>query len=185
MSRLSDIVKRVSPSYFQCVDDYRQIANELLAMADADQQMRARAEVDRDLWDVEVDRVNTARLKEIIDQVGWPTVSKVGAEASSAAWLVAQHAPDGLDFMKRCLHLMRQAGPGEIKLSNIALLDDRVRIIQDQPQVYGTQFCDRGNGWESFPIEDPERVNERRAAMGLDTFEENVARIRETYTKDG
>ncbi|MGW0435747.1 DUF6624 domain-containing protein [Micromonospora sp. NPDC003197] len=166
------------------MDDYRKIAAELLAMADTDQQMRTRAHVDMDLWDVEVDHVNTARLKEIIDQIGWPTVSKVGAEASSAAWLVAQHAPDDLDFMKRCLLLMQQAGPGEVKLSNIALLDDRVRIIQDQPQVYGTQFCNTGNGWDPFPIEDPERVNERRAAMGLDTFEDDVARIREMYTKD-
>lgn len=165
------------------MDDYRRIAAELLEMAEADQRMRVRFLADRNAWDVTVDQVNTARLKEIVAEIGWPTVSMVGAEASSAAWLLAQHAPDDLEFMQRCLELMRQAAPGEVKLSNIALLDDRVRIIQGRPQRYGTQFRDLGNGWEPFPIEDPERVDERRAAMGLDTVAEDVARVRKRYSE--
>ncbi|MFC6021720.1 DUF6624 domain-containing protein [Plantactinospora solaniradicis] len=165
--------------------EYPQIAAELLAMADADEQMRTRFLIGTATWDAEIDRVNTARLKNIIAEIGWPTVSKVGVEASSAAWLLAQHAADDLDFMTCCLGMMKEAGPGEVKLSNIALLDDRVRIIQGQPQVYGTQFCEKGAGHEPFPIEDPESVDERRAAVGLDTLEENVARVREMYQGGG
>ncbi|MEV4755868.1 DUF6624 domain-containing protein [Micromonospora sp. NPDC049559] len=163
------------------MDDYERIAAELSGMADADQRMRERARTDPDAWDVEVDRANTGRLKEIIAGIGWPTVSKVGRAGASAAWLVAQHAPDDLDFMKYCLELMKQAGPGEVRPSEVALLEDRVRIAQGQPQRYGTQYCDLGNGYEPFPIEDPERVDERRAAVGLDTLAENIARVRKLY----
>ncbi|MEO3747443.1 DUF6624 domain-containing protein [Plantactinospora sp. B5E13] len=163
------------------MDEYRRIAADLLDMAGADQRMRVRFMADGDAWDVGVDPANAARLKEIVAEIGWPTVSLVGGEASTAAWLLAQHAPDDLDFMERCLELMKQAGPGEVRLSDIALLEDRVRIIRGRPQVYGTQFCDLGNGWQPFPIENPEGVDVRRAAMGLDTFAENVARIRTVH----
>ncbi|WP_234361458.1 DUF6624 domain-containing protein [Plantactinospora sp. BB1] len=104
--------------------EYQQIAAELLAMADTVQQMRTRALADMDAWDIQIDRANTARLNQIVDQIGWPTVSKVGREASSSAWLLVQHVPDSLDFMRHCLELMKQAEPGEVKLSNIALLED-------------------------------------------------------------
>jgi hypothetical protein len=161
------------------------VAAELLAMANADQQMRTRALADTDAWDVQIDRANTARLKHIVGQIGWPTMSKVGREASSAAWLLVQHAPDSLDFMRHCLELMKQAEPREVKLSNIAFLEDRVRILQDEPQLYGTQFRDMGDGYQPFPIEDPDRVDERRSLAGLDTLAENVARIRELHSDDG
>lgn len=167
------------------MNEYRQIAAELLAMADADQQMRTRALADTDTWDEEIDRANTTRLNQIVAQIGWPTVSRVGREASSAAWLLVQHAPDGLDFMRHCLELMKQAEPGEVKLSNIALLEDRVRILQGQLQLYGTQFCNTGDGYQPLPIENPDSVDERRSSMGLDTLVENVARIRELYSNDG
>jgi hypothetical protein len=167
------------------MNEYRQIAAELLAMADADQLMRTRALTDTDAWDVEIDRVNTTRLKQIVAQVGWPTVSRVGREASSAAWLLVQHAPDDLDFMRHCLELMKQAEPGEVKLSNVAFLEDRVRILQGRPQLYGTQFCNTGDGYQPLPIENPDSVDERRSSMELDTLAENVARIRELYSNDG
>jgi hypothetical protein len=35
---------------------------------------------------------NAKTLDEIIDTIGYPTVDKVGKEASEAAWLVIQHS---------------------------------------------------------------------------------------------
>jgi hypothetical protein len=35
---------------------------------------------------------NARRLAEIVDEVGWPTESQVGAEAAKAAFLIVQHA---------------------------------------------------------------------------------------------
>lgn len=51
-------------------------------MHDTDQEMRSRATRYESVWDNSVDERNTARLKEIITEIGWPTISKVGEEAS-------------------------------------------------------------------------------------------------------
>ena len=39
-----------------------------------------------------LDRAHSTRVKEIIDAIGWPTNSKVGAQASSNAWLIIHPA---------------------------------------------------------------------------------------------
>ena len=49
-----------------------------------------------------VHKANTARLGEIIDQIESPTRSKVGEEASEAAWLVVHYAIGEPAFMKKC-----------------------------------------------------------------------------------
>ena len=54
-----------------------------------------------------VDRANTARLKEIVAEHGWPGHRLVGEAAAHAAWLLAQHAP--ADFQEQCLPLLEDA----------------------------------------------------------------------------
>lgn len=51
-------------------------------MALSDQDMRTTAMKNPDQWDDSVDQRNTARLKKIVEEIGWPTIPKVGAEAS-------------------------------------------------------------------------------------------------------
>lgn len=157
------------------------VARELLEMSQLDREMRTNAQKNMEEWDDSIDLRNTARLKEIIAEIGWPTLSKVGSEASQAAWLLVQHASAELDFMKQCLELMRQT-PDDVRPSNIAFLEDRLLIMEDKPQIYGTQFRNIGNGWEPFPIEDSEHVDERRASVGLGTLAENEARIKAIYS---
>ena len=53
-----------------------------------------------------VDNKNLTRLKEIVDQYGWPTYSLVGKEAANAAFLIVQHAVSDRPFMRKCLLLM-------------------------------------------------------------------------------
>ena len=159
------------------------LSNELLQMAEADQAMRIKA-INREAeWDSSVDERNQARLKAIVDEHGWPTIPKVGAEASNAAWLLVQHALD-LKFMERCLELMESLPSGEVKPANIAYQKDRVLMMNGKPQIYGTQFQGTGEGMHVYPINDAERVDERRASVGLGTFAENEARLRELYKAD-
>ncbi len=163
------------------------IANELTEMARTDQEMRHTAEADetRKYWDPSVDHRNTARLKEIVAEIGWPTIAKVGATASSDAWLLVQHADHDIVFQKYCLELMQSADETEVAKGDIAYLTDRTLVNEGSMQKYGTQFYDpTGEGkYVPRPIEDPEHVAERREAMGLDTIEENTARINETAPK--
>lgn len=156
---------------------HNSIAAELLAMAKADQEMRTKAIKDMSLWDASVDQKNTARLKAIVAAIGWPTISKVGKEASRSAWLLIQHATADPAFMKQCLALMKAATEGDVALANIAYLEDRLLIMEGKPQIYGTQFRTINGITEPFPIEDRKRVDERRAQVGLETYAENEARI--------
>jgi len=156
------------------------LALEINKMVETDQDMRENNLKD-DSWDDELDKKNTERIKEIIIDIGWPTVSKVGKSASVGAWLLVQHADHDVDFQLHCLDLMRKLPNGEVRPEDIALLTDRVRVNRGQPQLYGTQFRQIDGKHVPKDIEDIEHVDERRAEMGLDTLMENIARINSKY----
>ncbi len=100
-----------------------------------------------------VHRSNAARLTGIIEQYGWPGKSLVGEEGAEAAWLIAQHAI-GAPFMRRCLSLLQRAGSrGEAPLWQAAMLEDRIRMFEGRPQIYGSQFQPDEDG-ETVPVED-------------------------------
>ncbi|MGY6275249.1 DUF6624 domain-containing protein [Methylomonas sp. MgM2] len=122
---------------------------------------------------------NATCLAEVIDQHGWPGESLVGERGAWAAWLIAQHAIGNPRFMRQCLSLLKMAASeGEVPAWQPAFLEDRIRMYEGRPQLYGTQFQPGKDGrFVSYPIEDPEHVNDRRRAIGLDTIEERLAEI--------
>lgn len=126
---------------------------------------------------VATDRDNTAWLKRIVVAQGWPPISKVGRDGAQNAWLLVQHADLDPAFQEQVLTLMRAAvAKGEASGANLAYLTDRVRAAQGKPQVYGTQFHEVDGMLEPRPIEDVAHVDERRAAVGLGTMQEYVAK---------
>lgn len=165
------------------------LRDELLAMRDADQALRAKwiaegasaaPELGRQV--MEMDAARTARLREIVDEHGWPTRSMVGAEGASAAWLLVQHASGDVDFQRESLELMEPlVDEGEASAVELAFLADRVRTGEGRPQIYGTQFRPTEAGLEPFPIEDPEHVDERRAKLGLEPLAEYKAQLLKAY----
>lgn len=122
---------------------------------------------------------NASRLKAIIGRHGWPGLSLVGEEAARAAWLIAQHAVSGPEFMEECLgHLEAAVAAGEAPGWQLAFLQDRVRTLSGRPQVYGTQFDVDDGGWPTpCPLEAPATVNARRAALGMNSLEERLAQM--------
>ena len=159
---------------------YPKISEELLNRLKTDQDMREKNLDDDSMWDENIDLDNTEAMKRIVEEIGWPTVSKVGKEASGAAWLLVQHADHDPAFQQRCLELIKSESGNEVERRNIAYLEDRVRVNTGRPQVYGTQFLEtrdeetnqRVVAYGPKPIEDFERIDERRALMGLEAFEE-------------
>lgn len=152
--------------------EYPAIAEEIMRMAEADQKMR-RAAATGEAWDPETDIRNTKRMREIVTEIGWPTIRKIGPQASKQAWLLVQHADHDLPFQKESLALMQAAPPGEVIGCNIAYLEDRIATHEGRPQLYGTQFSTNDEGLlEPYPIADPEKLDERRASYGLEPFAE-------------
>lgn len=133
----------------------RTLAQEILGMARLDQSVRKLGKETS-----HVDQKNLVRMKQIIADFGWPTISLVGKKASHMAWLLVQHADTDLKFQKHCLGLMKKAvKKKEVQLPNIAYLTDRVLVNQGKSQIYGTQFYK--------PIRDRQNLDTRRASMGL------------------
>ena len=159
----------------------KQLSDELLHMAEVDQDMRTKVINLEGEWDSSIDETNQSRMIEIVDEEGWPTIPMVGEEASNAAWLIVQHAPS-LEFMEKCLQLMKSYPASEVNPANIAYMEDRVLMLNSKPQIYGTQFQGTGKDMHVYTVEDPEHVDERRASVGLGTFAENEERIRKNHT---
>ena len=123
---------------------------------------------------------NAAALQEIIAVIGYPSIAKVGKEASDAAWLVIQHAVEQPEFMKNCLNLLQKAvDQNEADPKSLAYLSDRIAVFEGKPQLYGTQF-DWDEHGELSPnlYDDLVKVNERRQAIGLNSLEEQTEFIR-------
>ncbi|GAB3088749.1 DUF6624 domain-containing protein [Micromonospora schwarzwaldensis] len=168
------------------VTAHGKLATELIERMERDQ--RARAEAARRTagdapWALvrEVDLDNTAWLSQIVDRQGWPRRSRVGKEAATAAWLLAQHADHDPDFQRRCLRLLAQTvDDGEAEPSHLAYLTDRVRRAEGRPQRYGTQFWYGPAGpLQPQPIEDLQRLDERRRSVGLGPFAEYASHLRQ------
>ncbi len=157
---------------------FSEVATEIKAMAEKDQAMRARAEENRGVIESEeddnLDKKNTERMKELVVEIGLPARSKVGEEASHKAWLLVQHADHDVQFQKHYLQLMKEANDGEVDKKDIAYLEDRVRVNEGMPQLYGTQFYidPIRKIYTPRPIEDSENVDKRRQEIGLDVMKE-------------
>ena len=91
------------------------LARELTAMAEEDQRVRADLAWDGHLFRgyhprlAEVHSRNAERLREIIEQRGWPGRTLVGDRGGRAAWLILQHAIAYPQLMRRGLELIREA----------------------------------------------------------------------------
>jgi hypothetical protein len=164
---------------------------ELLRMREEDQAVREELAADGSLFEgyhprmEEAHRRNSARLAEIIEQHGWSGRTLVAEDGADAAWMIAQHAIGEPEFQRRCLALLKDAAAkNEIPLSQPACLDDRIRTLEGNPQFYGTQYdWDKSGEINPLPIEDADRVDERRRRVGLIPLAENTARMREGVTK--
>lgn len=161
--------------------------HDLEAMAGPDQKYRAQTmdghEPTPEEWKLQtaIDAANMKRLAEIIEAYGWPGVRFAG-RASSTAFLVLQHADH--DSQRRYLPLLRDAVKRNDSLgSQLAMLEDRVRIADGKPQLYGTQLSAIAGGALYFdPIEDEAHVDDRRGAVGLQPLAEYAKLFGLTYT---
>jgi hypothetical protein len=108
---------------------------------------------------------NAHRLREIMAQYGWPTVSMVGVRGATAAGLIASGARDDPAFQAEVLRLMEPLFKrDEVPAMFYAALYDIVHT----PQRFGSEStCENGENKPTKPLEDPQHLEERRATLGL------------------
>ncbi|MFE7562537.1 DUF6624 domain-containing protein [Kitasatospora sp. NPDC057500] len=162
--------------------DLAAVAAELSVMVAADHEAARHANSDDPAEQLAWRRLTAQhadRLGEIMDAIGWPTVELVGEDAARAAWLIAQHADRQLDVQRRALRLMERAvADGAASPRDLAFLRDRTLVNEGRRQIYGTQIAGVKDGSPvPWPCEEPERMDARRAEVGIPPFAEYVAQF--------
>lgn len=164
------------------------LREELLAMSAVDLRVRGELMQSGELGQgyaprmEAVHRRNASRLREIMAEHGWPDRELVGEDGTKAAWFVAQHAIGEPDFQRRVLSLVEEkVKQGKAPAAQEAYLFDRIAVYEGRPQRYGTQSLPCADGrYRRWKTEDPERLNERRAAMGMPPVGEDPAEVEPT-----
>ena len=104
---------------------------------------------------------------------GWFKISDYGTFASTNAWLLVQHAVHRPDFMAQVLDEMQRLYPDdEVRSQDYALLYDRVQMISEKPQRYGSQFTCQAGIMAVYSLEDPGALDALRASVQLGPFSE-------------
>ena len=123
----------------------------------------------------EKDSINLIKVSNILDERGWLGANVVGYEGNLTLFLVIQHAD--LPTQVKYLPMMREAvADRRASGSSLALLEDRVALRQGQRQIYGSQIGRDQETGEYYvsPLVEPEKVNERRASVGLQPIEDYI-----------
>jgi Family of unknown function (DUF6624)/Sulfotransferase family len=122
-----------------------------------------------------IDADNTAWLKGVIDQSGWPERSMVGDEAAGSAWLLAQHADRDPAAQRRFWQCLEAAvARHEASPADLARLTDRVLLASGQKQIYGTQLAAHAGRYVATRLRMPRSVDARRAAVGLEPLAKEI-----------
>jgi hypothetical protein len=136
------------------------------------------------LWDNirEKDSLNQVKVKAIFERYGWPPLAMIGKQGSYTLFLVIQHSD--LKTQETYLPLMRKAvQDGKAQGKYLALLEDRVALRQGKKQIYGSQIgTDAKTGRDYIrPLEDPDHVDERRFAVGLESYADYLQKFEMTW----
>ena len=109
-----------------------------------------------------------AELLPMVPETGWFTQREYGERGSKVAFLIIQHS--NVEQWRRFVPILEPlALAGEIDGQDFGLMYDRLAINEGRPQRYGTQMTCKAGKWviDYANLEDPERADERRAAMGF------------------
>jgi hypothetical protein len=89
-----------------------------------------------------IDSLNMVFLDSVIKKIErWPGIDFIGNEGDDAAWVIAQHADNFIDFQEKCYRLLEDAYDNNNTAStNIPYLYDRIMINKGLKQRYATQM---------------------------------------------
>jgi len=142
-----------------------------------DQRVRSGGRTSVDAGEMmRVDADNTEFLLIMIEEIGWIDATRFGSEASDAAFLLVQHSGD-IRLMRTALPLVEaDVEAGKLNGQAFALLHDRCQLNLGYRQRYGSQIGIMPDGRSVLmPMEDPDGVDARRAALGMGPLAEYLA----------
>lgn len=132
----------------------------------------------------ETDSLNYFELKAIVDEFGFPGFDLVGENYSNSFWNIIQHQDNNQTFQQEVLKKMKvECDKDNASKLYYAYLVDRVNVNAGELQIYGTQMQLNTNSssYEPKPVIEPEKLDERRKAVGLVPISEYIATMNSRY----
>ncbi|MTI39320.1 DUF6624 domain-containing protein [Fulvivirga lutimaris] len=110
---------------------------------------------------------NEKELIVLLEKYGWPTASSVTEYAAAGAALIINHTT--YELRSKYFPLLEEAfNKGEAQPLRYAKMRDRLLVEEGREQLYGTQWKYEGETRFPHKIKDPQYVDKRRAAIGLE-----------------
>ena len=137
------------------------VSQRLERLFDADQQIRKTETVDSIIE--AQDSLNRMELNQFVANYNPDSCT---VKANLGLYLVLTHAP--ISYRLPLAHLIEQAWQKKhLEAIYYATFQDGIRFDQLQPQIYGTQFVEMNGKTYLWPVADVDRLDERRATLGL------------------
>jgi len=117
----------------------------------------------------QVDSINLLEVESIINQYGYPSISLVGKPANETVYYVIQHSSK----IDKYLPLIRKAAKnGDIRITLLAMMEDRNLMDKGLEQIYGTQIRGQANKkgewiYILWPIKNSDSINIWRKEVGF------------------
>lgn len=180
------IIIYLSLSILSCnnTDDFQSLQLELEKYHEQDQKLRVINDslAKEGLWNTDLYRQNWTKIKKsdsilqykldsIVALHGWIDSSNIGQKASTAMFLIVQHADSS--YQEKYIPLLRKSVErNQSKPSHLALLQDRLDISKGKAQTYGSQLLilHKTNKTVFSHIQNVEKIDSVRHSVGLDSI---------------
>ena len=117
-----------------------------------------------------LDSLSFAQITHIIDVFDYPSKAIAG-ESNSIPFYILSFAPVSIKE-KYVNQLILAADRDDISWKSLAYFIDKIKVAKGEKQVYGTQGTyDSRYNFTMHPVIEPEKLNERRARVGLEKLE--------------
>lgn len=116
------------------------------------------------------------QFKDTIKLAGFPYKNKFPYNVYKAGVVLSLHLPT--DDLRDIFENIESVSPEEFLPEDKAYFIDRLRLRTGKKQLYGTQVKkDKEGKIEVLPMEDKEKVDERRKALGMSTLLEYLQKF--------
>ena len=189
-ARWKTVIARVEQGYLACLDSSvnKEYALQLFYLSIDDQNCRYYYPVfgldyDGDGWgDYRTDTV----FDRLVKKYGFPTISLVGPHAAKAGFAIVQHTTFSKSYRSRYKAVVEAFKNNDYDPQCYARVKDRWLLHHRRKQLYGTNWLKStekrfvkkyGDHFILEPVRTFEKLNERRAALGMEPIEEYVKKF--------
>lgn len=111
---------------------------------------------------------NEKKIREILDNYGWPDLDVIGEQGNITICAVIQHSDNNIRI--KYLPIMRKAvNDKQLNPRFLVRAEDRIATERGDLQIYGGQmkYYPETKSFNVWPVYDPINIDKRRAKIGL------------------